>query len=387
MLRLMVTISVCFIAIWTDIAHAKKHKKTWDYPLFYYQRYEIKGSEDFEKFRFNLRNDPDVSKELSNNGETGLISYLLYEDGEVVVDESDIPQVWQGDLIQNEMLLSNSMGKSIVSYIAGHAICQGYISDVDEKLNDWKVVENTLFHGQILRDLLNMQAGDDNYVGERLNPQTDNMLKKHPKVNVNSIHIEDLMSKYFQNTKVKKPSFNSKRPKYNYSALSTNVIMNYVRFRVGEDWESLLTKVFADHVKVKNGVYILKTVPQNQRREGSDWYQFFMTRDDYLRFAVALLRDWKSNNCVGQYLKMLYEQRIRKNDNVKWATDVGLYTKSYGGQFHFDIYGIEDRIIFGLSGFAGQQILIDLDRERILVVNSTYRNYDWETIVYDRMKN
>jgi hypothetical protein len=179
MLKLMVTISVCFIAVLTDVAYAKKHKKTWDYPLFYYQRYEIKGSEDFERFRFNLRKDPDVSRELSNNEETGLISYLLYEDGEVVVDESDIPQVWQGDLIHNEMLLSNSMGKSIVSYIAGHAICQGYISDVDEKLNDWKVIENTLFQGQVLRDVLNMQAGDDNYVGERLNPQTDNMLKKH----------------------------------------------------------------------------------------------------------------------------------------------------------------------------------------------------------------
>ena len=67
----------------------------------------------------------------------------------------------------------------------------------------------------------------------------------------------------------------------------------------------------------------------------------------------------------GQYLKTIYENRIKKKDNIKLATDVGLYTKSYGGQIHFDIFGIDKkRKILGLSGFAGQQILIDLDNKR-----------------------
>ena len=63
------------------------------------------------------------------------------------------------------------------------------------------------------------------------------------------------------------------------------------------------------------------------------------------------------------------------------------YTKSYGGQIHFDIFGIDKtRKILGLSGFAGQQILIDLDNKRIIVVSSLYRNYNWKKIVHSVIK-
>jgi len=39
-----------------------------------------------------------------------------------------------------------------------------------------------------------------------------------------------------------------------------------------------------------------------------------------------------------------------------------------------------------MSGFAGQQILIDLDNKRIIVVSSLYRNYNWKKIVYSVIK-
>ena len=98
-------------------------------------------------------------------------------------------------------------------------------------------------------------------------------------------------------------------------------------------------------------------------------------------------RGWNNDTCAGKYLKMLYKQRIKKNDNVREPDDVGLYTASYGGQFHFDVYGLGKRKIIGLSGFAGQQILIDIDAKRIVVVNSLYKNYDWKKIVYDQIRN
>ena len=369
-----------------EFAQAKKHKRTWDYPLFYYQRYEVPGSEDFQKFDFNLRTDGDVEKEFANNKETGVIGYLLYQNGQVVVDRSDIPTIWEGDFIYQDVLPSHSMGKSLVSYVAGHAICEGYIGSVNDTLAGWETVENTLFENQVLIDLLNMQAGDDNYVGERIRPKRDNILKKNPKVNVNTVHLDDLMDQHFQNTKPKKPAFNAKTPKYNYSALTTNVIMNYVIHRSGDDWEKLLHKVFNEHVKVKDKVYFLKTLPQGQLREGTGRYSFYAGRYDFLRIALAMLNDWKNDTCAGKYLKMLHQQRIKKSDGVKEPDDVGLYTKSYGGQFHFDVYGLEDRTIIGLSGFAGQQILIDVDNDRIIVVNSTYKNYDWEKIVYDKIQ-
>ena len=107
-----------------------------------------------------------------------------------------------------------------------------------------------------------------------------------------------------------------------------------------------------------------------------------------------LLVNWtrlrlNTNTCVGKYLKTVYDRRIIKNDGRPDLRDIVTYTKSYGGQFYFDFVGLENREIIGLSGFAGQNIIIDTDtdNEKIIVVNSKYRNYDWEEIVYDKIRN
>ena len=118
-------------ALVINAAYAKKSKRTWDYPLNYYKSFEVTGSEDFLEFTFDLRKDADVIKEFNNNEETGIIGYLLYEGGNIVIDESDIPTHVQGDKIINGLLPSASMGKSLVSYVTGHAISEGYIESVN----------------------------------------------------------------------------------------------------------------------------------------------------------------------------------------------------------------------------------------------------------------
>ncbi len=112
--------------------NAQAKHKTFDYPFLYYNTFEAKGSENHYKFQSNLRKDKDVLKEIKNTKKTGLISYLLFEDDKIVIDESDIPDKFQGYTIINGLLPSHSMGKSLVSYVTGHAICEGYISSVDE---------------------------------------------------------------------------------------------------------------------------------------------------------------------------------------------------------------------------------------------------------------
>ena len=56
-----------------DVTHAKKHKRTWDYPLHWYKKFEVTGSEDFFEFTSDLRKDMDVIKEIKNNKETGVL--------------------------------------------------------------------------------------------------------------------------------------------------------------------------------------------------------------------------------------------------------------------------------------------------------------------------
>ena len=361
-------------------AFAKKNKNTWDYPLLAYKGWEIKGSDNHYKFKSNLRQDKNVLKEFKNNKETGIISYLLFEDDKIVIDVSDIPISVEGDKIIDGLLPSHSMGKSLVSYVTGHAICEGYIDSVNVRLNDWPLIKNTLYEDSILLDLLNMKAGDQKWVGERRNVGSDNRIKGSKNENVNVIGLMKVMNEYLRGTEKSKLV-------YNYSALTTNVILNYVKYKTGDDWEKLLNKVYSEHVGVKNSVYLQRSKKYLKTDFISARYSFYANRYDYLRIAKAMMDDWHNDTCAGKYLKTIYESRVKKKDSTKEADDVGLYTKAYGGQFHFDIYGIKKtRKIIGMSGFAGQQILIDLDNKRIIVVNSLYKNYNWKKIVHSVIK-
>ena len=368
--------------------NAQAKHRTFDDPFYHWNRFEAKGSENHYKFQSNLREDKDVLKEIKNTKKTGLISYLLFEDDKIVIDESDIPDKTrkgknnEAEKIHNGLLQSHSMGKSLVSYVTGHAICEGYISSVDEKLTGWDVIENTLYDNQVLIDLLNMQAGDQRYVGERIKPRHDGYLKNKKwggrKINVNTVGLKRLMKKYFQNTK-------KSRRVYNYSALTTNVIMNYVIFKTGDDWEKLLHKVFNEHVKVKDNVYFHQT--GQYPLKGSGRYSFYATRYDYLRIAKTIMDDWNNNTCAGKYLKTIYERRISKNiTGYKVAASVAGYTKKYGGQFHFDFVGLKKRKILGMDGMGGQQIIIDFEKKRIIVVNTLDQHYNWKKIVYKKIK-
>jgi len=374
---------IIIILIISTNAYAKKNKRTWDYPFLDYKEWEVKGSENHYKFQSNLREDKDVLKEFKNNKNTGIISYLLFEDDKIVIDVSDIPKkVSSGDTIIDGLLPSHSMGKSLVSYVTGHAICEGYIDNVNVKLDDWPLIKSTLYDNSVLLDLLNMKGGDQKWVGERMKNGSDNRIKGPKKENVNVIGLMKVMNVYLRGSEKSKLI-------YNYSALTTNVIMNYVKHKTGADWDKLLHKVFNEHVGVKNSVYFSKSRKYLKYDDFvSGRYSFYADRYDYLRIAKTMMDDWHNDTCAGKYLKTIYENRVQKKDNTKKATDVGLYTKSYGGQIHFDIFGIDKkRKILGLSGFAGQQILIDLDNKRIIVVSSLYRNYNWKKIVYSVIKN
>ena len=371
-----------FLLIFNNISFAKKNKRTWDYPFLDYKEWEVKGSENHYKFQSNLREDKDVLKEFKNNKNTGIISYLLFEDDKIVIDVSDIPKkVSSGDTIIDGLLPSHSMGKSLVSYVTGHAICEGYIDNVNVKLDDWPLIKSTLYDNSVLLDLLNMKGGDQKWVGERMKNGSDNRIKGPKKENVNVIGLMKVMNVYLRGSEKSKLI-------YNYSALTTNVIMNYVKHKTGADWDKLLHKVFNEHVGVKNSVYFSKSRKYLKYDDFvSARYSFYADRYDYLRIAKTMMDDWHNDTCAGKYLKTIYENRVQKKDNTKKATDVGLYTKSYGGQIHFSFKGMKDRVIFAMDGFAGQQIVIDMDNKRILIVNTISQHYNWNKIVYKVIKN
>jgi CubicO group peptidase (beta-lactamase class C family) len=244
-----------------------------------------------------------------------------------------------------------SMSKSVASYILGHAICEGYIDGVDARVNDWPLIKDSLYHNQKLINFLNMNTGDQKYIDEF----EDGTSK------LGAYEDEDIattMRLHFNNKNTKKS-----KERYNYNGFVTHLIVDYIKFKTGEDYDKLYSKIFNDKVKIKHSISY-----DNKHSN------IKATRFDYLRIAKAIMDDYQNDTCVGKYLKEIHKRRIPKHLNEKRNEPAFNRTKSYGGQFHFDYPGLKNKVIFGMGGYGGQAILIDMENSRIVVLNSLHYN-------------
>ncbi len=340
-----------------------------------HHKYKIGDKENATyDFEFDLQTNKLSAKvkEQISRKDTGLVSYILFENNKILVDENRKSK-YRGPYP------SHSIGKSLVSLVTGYALCGGYINHTVFDRIDYPTVAGTLYENQKLINLLNMQAGDDKIVGQRIYAWDNPYKGKGP--NLNTIPIHKVMKKYFKDVDGLEPG-----TYYNYSAMTTNVIMNYVIYKTGDDWNKLLHKIFVEDTKVAKRVYFHKTLNADKgNRKSGEYgrYSFYADRYDYLRIANMMMNHWNNDTCVGKYLKTMYENRVNKNFN-----DYNVFrgnhaaTQSYGGQFHFDPIGLEDRPILMMDGAHGQQVVIDFDNNRIITAHSEERNYDYYSLVY-----
>ena len=124
------------------------------------------------------------------------------------------------ELDNSSYFSSHSMGKSITSYLIGHAICQGYIESIDEPIHDWPLMESTLYYNQPLINLLNMKAGDTHSY-ERKNDG------RFIKTNRN-IHGNAPLLKAVKNPLELKDTVAKRNAGYAYSNLTTDVLFSYL---------------------------------------------------------------------------------------------------------------------------------------------------------------
>ena len=110
------------------------------------------------------------------------------------------PKERLGKLFNDETKFrSNSMGKSLPSYILGHAICEGYIDSLDSTISDWSLVKNTLYENQKLIDILNMTTGDQEYVYDS-HMLLNGKVNRESYTNVDNPNMESIMKLNFQDT-------------------------------------------------------------------------------------------------------------------------------------------------------------------------------------------
>ena len=359
---------------------------TGDPNTYSWKPIEIKPAKEPYKFEFDLQEDKFVKKQVKTKG---ILSYLYFQDGKILIDEIS-PKEKLGEFVNDETrLISMSMGKSVMSYILGHAKCEGYINNIDSKIDDWPVLETSLYNNQKLIDMLNMAPGDQKVIyewGDGAGIKVDNDYDYQ----VNNIYTT--IGFYFQNTEKSKSV-------YNYNGLITMILHNYIRHKTGDNYKALLNRIFQNKVKNKHNVQFVE-MNSGSEEWGIGHSMVRLTRHDWLRLAKAMMDDYQNNTCVGKYLKEIHERRIPKNldgkmqagGNKRYTEPEFNRTKSYGGQFHFDYPGLKNRIVFGLGGRGGNAILIDVENSRIVVINSIHYNdskykYNVKKLLIDPIKN
>ena len=330
-----------------------------------------KPSETPYKFKFDIKEDKYIQQQLKK---TALLSYLLFEDGKIVIDEIAPKEKFFGMFRNDTRYKSQSNGKSIAAYILGHAVCKGYIESVDLRLNDWPILENTLYYDQKIIDLLNMNAGDHKYV------KSNSFFNS--KRNITYPTIKMTMKNELKNSK-------KSRNKFNYSGLPPHIILNYMIFKIGDEkFEQLLNEIFTNKVKTEYSSFFFN-VEAATSSDRSLYGALSVTRYDYLRIAKAMLDDWQNDTCEGKFLKDIFNKRIKKT--AKYVNDRKNHkslskTREYAGFFHTGYSGMKDRPVMGMDGHGGQSILIDFEKGRIVATMAVHFNYNWKKIVYDPIK-
>ena len=327
-------------------------------------KFYTKPSPQPTALKFNLHKEPKIIKKIVKKMQsTGLISYLMYEDGEIVIDQLSPPERF-GDLIDNDtMIYSMSAGKSLGGYLMGHAICKGYINSLSSSLADWPIVKGTLLETATVQDVINASTGDQKYV-------YNNILSSGR--DIGDLTIASIAKKELANT-------NPAKKRYNYSALSPNVALNYISFKTGHKFSSFINNVLKDHVGLAGKLRMNGTGVESK---GVIQSNFKATRYDTLRIGIAILNDWNSDTCIGNYLKDVYANSISKG-----AYNIGDgYSKSYAGFFHTDYPGISDTVM-GMDGYGGIALLINFDDNRIVYTHAVHRNYNYVSLVLRAIDN
>ena len=323
-------------------------------------------SSDPRTLEFSLRKEPYIDRQLKK---TYLASYIMYEQGKVVIDEIS-PDDRFGDFLNNQTLLySMSLGKSLGSYLMAHAICRGHIESIDHKLSDWPLVSDTLIASASVRDVVNATMGHQGYM-------KNNETFKASNFNVNNRSIRSIGSLDLAGSR---PA--TKR--YEYGQLPANVALSYINFKTGNRFEEFMNEILRDYVGLESRLRFASTRGSFNVEDGIIRANFFATRYDTLRIGISILEDWNNDTCVGKYLKDIYRNRVSKG--AKQQVGDG-YSRSYGGSFHIDYPGVNDTVM-GMDGYGGIALLINFDDQRIVYAHAAHRNYNYKKIILDAVED
>ena len=148
---------------------------------------------------------------------------------------------------------------------------------------------------------------------------------------------------------------------YNYSSLNAHIVLNVIGIAtMGDPRDTVSFKFLQKYLAERAGT--TDELIWLRDKEGSlvGGSFFYATSKDYLRLGIMIANDWKSDTCIGKYLRDVEKNKVSK----------GSGKGSYGGFFHFDQNA-------SMQGHGGQRIIIDWNTGGVLVLLAKTDDYDF----------
>ena len=312
----------------------------------------IKPSNSLKKINKVVKKNNKISRMMDNSS---LLSVIYYDGEKVIIDQ-------KSDKIQDDTkIYSFSMSKSIVSYMLGDAICNGHIKGLDDLIINYvPEAKGTLYEKSSFKDLINMTAADLNFANRKAGS------KKF-------IYADKIIRKEFTAKDYLLMSKGVKKSKklFNYHNFLTDFVARAVDRKVPGGLQKSYQDL-ANKAGTKSEMFFLQ--------DANGWpllfAWFYAEREDYLKIAIQISKDWKSQSCIGNYLRNIESMKIKADRGGGKGSD-------YAGYFWFD-RSIKSRHA-QMRGHGGQRIHIDLKNGSILLFHAIALDFDSKKI-FDLIK-
>jgi CubicO group peptidase (beta-lactamase class C family) len=273
-----------------------------------------------------------------------------------LIDKGQVVYRYQRDGVNDDsFVISYSMAKSLTSLMVGHALCEGHIKDLDEKLGDYVPdLANTAYGRSSIRHVLNMASGA-NASGEHGQPRAgiDAALRSQ------QISYLDTLLLY-KDAKPRLFGVMAPGDAFDYKNLDTAALSMLVESATKRPFQKWYAETLV------RGAGLARTTAWNLDKDKRPLAHGFLyaSPDDWLRLALYSLDIYKgrAGACLQGYLQQAVTKGVRVDNNSEHST--------YGFQFWTGMPGVNSEV-FWMRGHGGQYIGVDPKKERVLVAAST----------------
>ena len=328
-----------------------------------------------ERFKNEIIKKANLPKVLKDNSKpnkklkkiikkSDLLSVLYFNGNEIEVNEISSKKMKDTDL-----MYSHSMSKSYVGYLLGHAVCDGYIKSLDDPIDKYlSETKGTVYEGVSLRDLSNMSAGDSFYFDEK-GYKTVSLKSYSTPLLVKGVPILEFLKKTEKKYQ--------KEHTYYYSNIVPDIVANALDKNIpGGIGKYMQIKVSERAGNTEEMVFL---------RDKNDWgilsAFLYSSRMDYLKFGKLVYDDWKSDSCISDYLKEVFNKSVSTKD-----LKVNNFFQEYSAFFWMGNKLLKFKQLV-LLGHGGQTIIINLDTGAVLSIHSIRKDYNLSKVKKIVLKN